>query len=194
MVAVFTGAAQHEDGQDGHDDAAEGAGAEDGVDETDEAAVSQEDWRDDDEGQAAGSRTDVRFRFKAQAVDHIGQEAFGNGPERCEHGTESESVDDDEEDRRSQGTAPGQGCDFRNFIDWQHEEDRQGDQSQDDEGNAGPGQDGRDDFPRVMREAPGDFRNDILDGIAEDGDIEDRYSIGPMGVENICDRYAGRKQ
>ena len=128
MVAVFTGAAQHEDGQDGHDDAAEGAGAEDGVDETDEAAVSQEDWRDDDEGQAAGSRTDVRFRFKAQAVDHIGQEAFGNGPERCEHGTESESVDDDEEDRRSQGTAPGQGCDFRNFIDWQHEEDRQGDQ------------------------------------------------------------------
>ena len=93
MVAVFTGAAQHEDGQDGHDDAAEGAGAEDGVDETDEAAVSQEDWRDDDEGQAAGSRTDVRFRFKAQAVDHIGQETFGNGPERCEHGTESESVE-----------------------------------------------------------------------------------------------------
>ena len=81
LVAVFPGTAQHEDGQDGHDDAAEGAGAEDGVDKADEAAVGQEDRRDDDEGQAGRPRADIRFRLEAQAVDHVGQEAFGNGPE-----------------------------------------------------------------------------------------------------------------
>ena len=107
LVAVFPGTAQHEDGQDGHDDAAEGAGAEDGVDEADEAAVGQEDRRDDDEGQAGRPRADIRFRLEAQAVDHVGQEAFGNGPERRQHGTEGEGVDDDEEDRRPQGAAPG---------------------------------------------------------------------------------------
>ena len=76
----------------------------------------------------------------------------------------------------------------------QHEEDGQRDQGQDDEGNAGPGQDGRDEFPRFVREAPGNFRYDVLDGVTEDGNVEDRHGIHPVGIEDICNRYAGRKK
>ena len=44
-----------------------------------------------------------------------------------------------------------------------------------------------------MREAPGNFRYDVLDGVTEDGNVEDRHGIHPVGIEDICNRYAGRK-
>lgn len=43
-----------------------------------------------------------------------------------------------------------------------------------------------------MSKTAGDFRHDVLDGVAEDGDVKDRHGVEPVGVENICNRYAGR--
>ena len=71
-----SGSPQHEDGKDGHDDAAERSCKEDGIHEAHGTEEGEQEWREDDEGEHRDPGRDMEFILQLELVDHIRQEAF----------------------------------------------------------------------------------------------------------------------
>ena len=92
-----------------------------------------------------------------------------------------------------QRPTPGEGGDLADFRERQHQEDREGHHGKDEEGNPKAREDGGHQFLRLVLEASRHLGHHVLHRVAEDGDIENRHGVGPVGVEDVFHRHAGRE-